>query len=144
MDGWANRSTFSLFLESKSYIFYWAIKHRAVVPEPCHGPGWRCLGPCHARAGPKCRATGCMANYGLQAGTRLLAWLLCRARPHGWSLWATSAVSLLWASDHAMFAFRFGSRQALWCRVLCDPRTVMSRVVWSKGLWTALLPELGT
>ena len=86
MDGWANKPIFS-FLELKSYIFYWAIKHRAVGPclsrATGHGGGpgtARCLGPCRAvpdscravpcpdRAkmsgrGPGQRATGCMANY---------------------------------------------------------------------------------
>ena len=53
------------FLELKSYIFYWAIKHQAVGPclsrATGHGGGpgtARCLGPCRARAGPKCRAAG--------------------------------------------------------------------------------------
>ena len=53
------------FLDLKNYIFYWAIKHRAVGPclsrATGHGGGpgtARCLGPCRARAGPKCRAAG--------------------------------------------------------------------------------------
>jgi len=82
--GWMDGPTdlYFLFLELKSYIFYWAIKHRAVGPclsrATGHGGGpgtAQCLGPCRAvpcpvvvrpccvRAGPKCRATGCMANY---------------------------------------------------------------------------------
>ena len=59
-----------IFLELKSYIFYWDIKHRAVGPCLSHatghggGPGtaW-CLGPCRARAGPKCRANGPRAAW---------------------------------------------------------------------------------
>ena len=39
------------------------------MPEPCHGPRWRprhgpvVVGPCRARAGPKCRANGPRATW---------------------------------------------------------------------------------
>ena len=64
--GWMDGPTdlYFLFFKLKSYIFYWTIKHRAVGPCLSHatghggGPGTVVVGPCRARAGPKCRAAG--------------------------------------------------------------------------------------
>ena len=64
---WIDGPTYLYFLFfriKKNYIFYWAIKHRAVGPclsrATSHGGTGtaRCLGPCRARAGPKCRVAG--------------------------------------------------------------------------------------